>query len=441
VRILAVFALCAGAAGTAGAQVSFRSAIDLALKHNPRVKIAEDDLKKASALLSEEKDLFIPSVTASSGLGASSGITLSVPTIFTVNAHSSVFSFSQLADIRAGRSSVQAAALALADVRLQVEEDTATTYIGADYATARLIVIDEQYQQALRLVAIVQDRIDAGVDNELELKKARRAAVAVSLRRLELENKAVLLRMHLAQLIGISLESIRTISASIPSQSALLMSAQSVAPDLSDAPGILSARADARAKHERSFADSRYTWLPQITFDAQYGRISPFNDVSSYYNLHGNYNTLAAGVQIQIPILDQRRKASARESAVDAMQAEHKVALLTQQENETRLSQRHSVSELKLRAELTELDHDVAKSDMGAVLVRCEMGGGSRNETPTTPKEKLNAGIRERQAYVEMLEADGQLREALIHEIRQQGQMDEWLRSVNFPRDLTSRSP
>ena len=78
------------------AQISFSAAIDLALKNSPRVKMAEDDVKRATASLSELKNAFIPRVTGSSGLGASSGITLNVPTIFTISAESQLFDYSQL---------------------------------------------------------------------------------------------------------------------------------------------------------------------------------------------------------------------------------------------------------------------------------------------------------------------------------------------------------
>jgi len=50
-----------------------------------RVRMAQDDVNKGLAALSETKDVFIPSITASGGAGASSGITLNVPKLFTVS--------------------------------------------------------------------------------------------------------------------------------------------------------------------------------------------------------------------------------------------------------------------------------------------------------------------------------------------------------------------
>ena len=66
--ILALSALLLAAA-PARAQISFTSAIDLALSSNPRVKMAQADVDKARAAVAETRDVYIPTVTASSGAG------------------------------------------------------------------------------------------------------------------------------------------------------------------------------------------------------------------------------------------------------------------------------------------------------------------------------------------------------------------------------------
>src|ERR1700722_13920877 len=121
----------------ASAQISFPSAVDLALRNSPRVKMAQDDVNKAAAVLAQSKSIFIPSLSGSIGAGPSYGITTSVPTIFTINAQSLVFNFSQLDYIRAARAGVQASTAALLDIREQIEEDMAITYISLDRAQQR----------------------------------------------------------------------------------------------------------------------------------------------------------------------------------------------------------------------------------------------------------------------------------------------------------------
>src|SRR5690348_3900250 len=74
------------------AQVDFVSAMRLALENSSRVRAAQLDLKKAQKSLAIAKDIFVPSVVTGGGLGWTYGITLTVPTIFTVNAQSLVYS-------------------------------------------------------------------------------------------------------------------------------------------------------------------------------------------------------------------------------------------------------------------------------------------------------------------------------------------------------------
>ena len=53
----------------AHAQISLISAVDLALKNNPRVRLAQADFDKSAAVLKESKDVYIPAITVGSGLG------------------------------------------------------------------------------------------------------------------------------------------------------------------------------------------------------------------------------------------------------------------------------------------------------------------------------------------------------------------------------------
>src|SRR5579864_5126813 len=64
------------------AQISFTTAIDLALKNSPRVLMAKADVDKAQAALEETKDVYIPTLAGGSGLGWSYGFPLGQPSVF-----------------------------------------------------------------------------------------------------------------------------------------------------------------------------------------------------------------------------------------------------------------------------------------------------------------------------------------------------------------------
>ena len=55
----------------ASAQLSFSSAVDLALRNSPKLKIAQADVDRARSLVSQARDAYIPSVIATGGIGKS----------------------------------------------------------------------------------------------------------------------------------------------------------------------------------------------------------------------------------------------------------------------------------------------------------------------------------------------------------------------------------
>jgi outer membrane protein TolC len=441
VNILVVLMALLYARIPASAQISFTSAVNLALRNSPRVKMAQDDINKAAAVLAESKSVFIPSLSGSIGAGPSYGITTSVPTIFTINAQSLVFNFSQLDYIRAARAGVQASSAAFLDIREQIEEDIAITYISLDRAEQRQTAMIEEYGFALDLVSIVHDRLDAGMDTPLELKQARRTAIQIRLQQLQLDDEVTSLRDRFSQLVGLPADQLTTVRDSIPASSTLDESTSTLPNVYPHSPAVQSAESNARAKREQAIGDSHYTWRPQISFVAQYGRISPFNGASTYYNLNGNYNTAFAAAQIQLPFFDQTRKAKARESLVDAQHAEHTVEFLREQQSTTRIKLQHSITELAAKAELAGIDQDIAQDQLNAMLIEVASGSGRESAPPMTPKDEMNARIQERQRYLEMLDAISQLHEARIHLLRQTGQLESWIQSTASAQAGTSIKP
>ncbi|HEX7159427.1 MAG TPA: TolC family protein, partial [Edaphobacter sp.] len=78
----------------AHAQISFTTAVDLALKNSPRVKLAQADVDKARAVLDQTKQVYIPTLAVGSGLGYSYGFPLGQPSVFNVTSQSLLFNYS-----------------------------------------------------------------------------------------------------------------------------------------------------------------------------------------------------------------------------------------------------------------------------------------------------------------------------------------------------------
>jgi outer membrane protein TolC len=218
--VAALAGLGASLAATCGAQtaapISFREAIRLAVENSPRMKAAENDLKKAQAGVGVVKDMYIPSVVATGGVGDAYGIMLTVPTIFTVTAQSLVFSLQQREYIRGAKADLQAAQLALEEVKQQVEEDAANTYLELDTAEETKAALDEQYGYAEKLAGILQDRLKANLETELTVMEYRRGEIEIKLAEMQAADNVEDLRGHLAQMAGIAAEELEIAGGTIP---------------------------------------------------------------------------------------------------------------------------------------------------------------------------------------------------------------------------------
>ncbi len=418
--------IAAIAATPALAQVSFANAVNQALEKSPRVKTAQDDLKKAQAGLAVMKDIFIPSVVASGGAGAATGITLSVPTVFTVAAQSLVYSPQQQTLIRSARLDLKAATLALAEAREQTAEDAANAYLTLNHDQLAVDAISQQLQYQLKLVDILQDRVNAHLDNELDLKKVRRDALQLRLQLMQAQDDLIAQRARLAELTGMTESQLIAEADTIPDLPAIPEGVSTPAPE---SPGMLAAEAGQQARELRAHADAQYTFRPIISFGGQYGRVSPLENVSEYYNLHGDYNAASIGVQIQLPLLDRVRSAAAQVSAADA--AHGAIDLQTQKLEQAAAYSKfeRNAAELNVKAQLAELDFGIAQDELQSLLIALHSspGGGPA----PTPKEEQISRIQERQKYLNMIDTRLDAARAEIDYLRQTGQLEDWLHSLN----------
>lgn len=424
---LLLAAACLSPPGSA--QVSFQQAIHLAATNSPRVQTARTDLLKAQAGLRVLKDIYIPSVMLGGGIGDSYGIMLTVPTIFTINAQSLVYSSQQRSYIRAARSDLQAAQLALQDARQQVEEDAAITYLSIDRAQQSMQALAEQNQQAQKLVSIVEDRVNAHLDSQLELEKTRRGAMQIQLQKLQARDDLEDLQAHLAQLTGLDPPHLQILPDSIPMiapGSAIFTSS----PPPNETPGLRAAEDNAKAKQQRARGDAHYTWRPIVNLGASYGRVSPIENVQKFYNLNGIYNVASFGVGIQFPILDRVRRQAARQSQLDAQSAQLDLENLRSDEFAGRHKLQRSIPELRLKAEMAELDDKIARDELAGAEEQSHHATGG---PVMTPKELANARIQERQKFLDMLDARFQEHKAEISFLRLTGQLDTWVQRLVQP--------
>ncbi|WP_035350367.1 TolC family protein [Edaphobacter aggregans] len=420
------------------AQISFTTAVDLALKNSPRVKAAEAEAAKAQAVLEEMNAAYIPTLVGGSGLGYSYGFPVGQPSVVNVNSQSLIFNYSQQDYVRAARASLNAANLALRDVRQAVAEDAAITYLALDRDQQRQAALGDQNNYAARLVRIVQDRLDAGQDTPIDLTTARLTAAQIRLARLRAEDVTEADREHLARLTGLPAAGLSVVSSSIPELTPPATDDAPLGPMTS--PAVESAYAVAKAKQQTAFGDDRYLWRPQIYFVAQYSRFSKINNYDLYYS-NFQHNNAGIGIQITLPVFDAVHKAKARESAADAARAQHDAEAARDQFLEGRLRVRHVTAELAARAEVAGLDQQLAQQQLDVMLVELNAGTGNSSAQQMTPKDEQSSRIAEREKYLAYLEAGFQMKQAQINLMRQTGDLENWLKSAAQSQALDASKP
>ena len=432
-RVAVAAAVLLSAWMPATAQISFTTAVDLALKNSPRVMAAEAEVAKAQAALEGARDVYIPTLVGGSGLGYSYGFPVGQPSVFNITSQSLLFNYSQQDYIRAARASLEAANLALRDARQAVAEDAAITYLALDRDQQRQAALVDQNGYAARLVRIVQDRLDAGQDTPIDLTTARLTAAQIRLARLRAEDDTEADRAHLARATGLPAAGLSVVPSSIP-QFAPAAEGASLGPMTS--PTVESAYAVAKAKQQIAFGDARYLWRPQVYFAAQYARYSKINNYDLYY-LRFQHNNAGIGVEITIPLFDAVHKAKARESAADAARAQHEADSARDQFLEGRWKIHRATAELAVRAEVASLDQQLAKQQLDVMLVQLNAGSGSSSGMQMTPKDEQNSRIAEREKFLAYLDAGFQMKQAQINLMRQTGELETWLKSAAQLQDVS----
>jgi outer membrane protein TolC len=442
-------ALCAvlALAPSAQGQISLSTAVDLALRGNPRVQGAEADVAKARAQLAEAHDAYIPSINAGMNLGDSWGYSTNPPTLFTVTGGSMIYNASQFYYTRAARAGLDAAELALDDMREAVAEDTALAFAALDHDQQREAAVRQQSSFATTLVAIVQSRVDAGQDTAIELTQAKLTGAQLRLASLRASDETAVDREHLARLIGLPAAAL-SVDTGFPTSPAPLDATLDTSVHGYANAAVASAFDNAQAKQQQAWGDARFRFRPQVYFFAQYNYYATFSDsfaqLQKIYQANTGQTTLSSsagafGIQINLPIMDRTRAAKARESAADAARALHDAQNAQIAALDGQSSLRHSVTELQSQAEVAGLQQQLAQQQLD--ILRQQLKSGNPDGPQMTPSDEQNARIGEREKFLGVVDAGYQLRQAEIHLLRQTGQLIPWLKSTASQSPASPKIP
>jgi len=412
--ILVLLASCAYAE-----PLPFRQAVELAAKRS--AVLSDTEQVRAHQAYLEAARMYIPQLIVGSGLAKSWGFPLSIegsaPTAISVNTMGYLINPAQRDFVRAARTEWDATAFSSEDRRQQAILETAVTYTQLDRLVTALHLLREQEQEAVRAEQIASERVQAGVEPQLELTRAKLASARVRMGIAQVEGNVDVLRNLLAQLTGVPAAGIETVTESIPQLPEVSQSDDLAAKSASTSPAVKLAFAQADAKLFRARGEHKQ-FRPSVDFVGQYGLLTTYNNYQEFFKQYQRHNG-TVGVAIRFPFFNLSQRARAGAADAEAVQARHQAEEAKNKvSNETRKLQRE-VAQLAAAREVARLEYQLARADVDTVQTKVQAG-------TATLRDEANARLAEGQKYSAYLDASYLVEQAQMQLLRSTGELEKW---------------
>ncbi|HET7872506.1 MAG TPA: TolC family protein [Terriglobales bacterium] len=404
-----------------GRTLPFRTAVELALKNSAASGISRNDLKRAQAMVKQSEDYFHPTMVFGSGLGWSYGFPLtlegSAPSIFQVNYQQGFFNLGQRENVKAAKSDAQLAQAQNIERRNEVITETALCYMQLDLLESFIPVQQQQQKAAARYQEVANQRIQAGLDSQVEFTRAKLAVARTRLDIAQARAATDQLRLRLSQLTGLAVSEIRTSTESIPKLPDVLENADLPAQAAENNTAVKIAEFAAQSKEHRAQAEHKALY-PTLDFVGQYQLLSKFNNYQDFF-LKFQQNNATIGGAIRFAFLNPSQHDAAKAARFDANKAREEARNVKQQVSTETLKLQRSVQQLAAAREVAQLEHELAAADVDAARSRIEAGQASI-------KEEQNARVAENQRYTAYLTSTFDLDKAQVQLLREIGELENW---------------
>jgi outer membrane protein TolC len=412
----------------------FRRAMEMVAQRGSASVAAAEQMRARAAYL-ESRNMFLPQLTVGSGIAKTYGFPLSIegsaPSIISVNYQSALYSPAGSAFMKAAQQEWQASQTGTQDQRAVTLLEAAIAYIQLDTVVSRIGLLHEQQEAANQMLSVVGDRVQAGVDSQMDLTRAKLAAAQVRMRLADAEAAADVLRERLGQLTGMPATSIETVTESIPKVPDLSQDPDIVGAAVSTSPVVKSALQDATAKEFRAKGEHR-VMLPAIDLVGQYGLFSRYNNYDLYFNRFQR-NNATLGVSIRFPFLNFAQRARAEAADAEAVKAQRQAEVTKRQVSTDTLKLARAVKQLDAAEQVAQLDYQLAQAQADAVQARVQTaapgtpGAPGQPSVPAPgPRELESARIQANDKYSTYLDAGFELLKARLQLLRAADKLDDW---------------
>jgi len=399
--------------------------VELALKHSTVAIAADADVQRALSSYHEARNQYIPQLAVGSGLGQAWGYPLtlegSAPSIFNVTAQSALINPSLRDFVRAAKIEMQATGFQSKDQRNQVIQDTVLAYAELGKWQSSLDHLQQEREDALKSEQIIEQRIQAGVDNELTRNKARLTTARIRLRLAQTQGSIDVLRNKLSHLTGIPAASIEADSNSLPALPEIKQEEDLPARAAQNNPAVMAADIHANAQNFRARGERRALW-PTADFAAQYALLSTTLANYQQFFVPGSFqnNNATVGVVLRFPFLSEVQRAKAEGAKADAIHAKQDAQATRNQVSEQTLKLQRTVEQLAAAQEVANLGYQIAQANLSALKVRIDSGSASLQDMADA-RDQVN------ERFNSLQDTDFELEKARIALLRATGDLEAWI--------------
>ena len=188
---------------------------------------------------------------------------------------------------------------------------------------------------------------------------------------------------------------------------------------LTSNPAVQFADEHARAETFKARAEHLALW-PSVDFASQYAVLAKFNNWVQFFPRAFERNNATVGVVIRFPFFNASQHAHAEAADAEAVRARKEAEATKNQVSQETLKVRHSVEQLAAAKEVSELEYEIAKSEVDAVQIRMNSGNA-------TVHDSANARLQLAEKYNALQDANFQLQRARIGLLRTTGGLEKWV--------------
>lgn len=408
----------------AAEQLPLGRAVELALVHSTTMQASHIDEQRAFAAYHEARNQYLPQLSVGSGLGKSYGYPLSLegsaPSIVNTTAQSALINPALRDFVRAARAEWQETTVQTKDQRSQVIQDTVLSYAELGKWEALMTHLSHDYEDALKMEQIVNQRVTAGVDNPLNRNQARLNAARVYFHISQAQGAIDVLRNRLSQLTGLPATAIETVPESIPALPEVKQEDNLAAKAAQENSLIQIADIRATALAFRARGEHRAMW-PSVDFAAQYALLATFNNYQKYFQPNSfQQNNATVGVEIRFAFLNPPQRARAQAADAAAVHAKKDVEATKNQVSEQTLKLQRSVAQLAALQQVVELEYQIAKSNLDATQTRVDAGSATLHDLD-------DARNQANERYDSLQDTNFELQRARISLLRSTGELEAWV--------------